>query len=214
MIAWLTASSHRLGRCNILLILSALAACAPITQQTTLPDSQRVDWPRHQQLVGALDDWDIMGKLGIRTPDQSNSARFNWQQQAQHFDIRVTSLLGQGLATLSGTSGNVHLNIAGRGEFDTSVPEALLLQELGWTLPVDDLNYWIRGIPSPNSQARYQLNDQGLMENLHQAGWQLHFSRYQQFGSFPLPGKILLQQDDIKLTLLIKQWSLHTSQQP
>lgn len=188
--------------------LLLLTACAQLPQKDTVPENLQPYWNQHQLQVGTLENWDIMGKLGIRTPVQSNSARFNWQQQAQHFDIRVTTLLGQGVATLSGTSGDVYLNIAGRGEYTTHAPEALLLQELGWTLPVDVLNYWVRGIPAPNSPAHYQLNDQGLLDTLQQAGWQLQFSRYQQLESRRLPGKILLQQNDIQLTLLIKKWSL------
>lgn len=201
--------SHRsIVRCATLVAILLLGACARLPQQNIIPENLQTHWSEHQQQVGKLENWDIMGKLGIRTPAQSNSARFNWQQQAQHFDIRVTTLLGQGVATLSGTSGDVYLNIAGRGEYTTHAPEALLLQELGWTLPVDVLNYWVRGIPAPDSQARYQLNDQGLLDTLQQAGWQLQFSRYQQLESQHLPSKILLQQNDIKLTLLIKKWSL------
>lgn len=201
--------SHRLiVRCATLVAILLLGACARLPQQNTIPENVQTHWSEHQQQVSTLENWDIMGKLGIRTPTQSNSARFNWQQQAQHFDIRVTTLLGQGVAALSGTSGDVYLNIAGRGEYTTHAPEALLLQELGWTLPVDVLNYWVRGIPAPDSQARYQLNEQGLLDTLQQAGWQLQFSRYQQLESHQLPGKILLQQNDIKLTLLIKKWSL------
>ena len=180
-------------RCGLAAVIVLLAACAQRPQQNTIPENLQAHWNQHQQQVAELSNWDIMGKLGIRTPAQSNSARINWQQQNQHFDIRVTTLLGQGVATLSGSSGDVYLNIAGRGEFTTHNPEALLLQELGWTLPVGVLNYWVRGIPAPQSQANYQLNEQGLLDTLQQAGWQLQFSRYQQLESHRLPGKILLQ---------------------
>lgn len=190
-------------------VILLLSSCARTPQQPVIPDNPQIAWAQHQQQMATLSSWDIMGKLGIRTPAQSNSTRFNWHQLDQHFDIRVTTLLGQGVATLSGSAGDVQLNLAGRGEFNTSTPEALLLQELGWTLPVDVLNYWIRGIPSPHSQALYQLNEQGLIETLQQAGWQLHFSHYQALDSHTLPGKIRLQQGDIILTLLVKRWSLN-----
>jgi len=149
-----------------------------------------------------------MGKLGIRTPEQSNSARFNWRQQEQQFDIHITNLLGQNVATLTGNNAEVQLDIAGQGRYITDSPNQFLQQELGWTLPVNMLNYWIKGVPAPNSPASYQLNEQGFLENLIQAGWQVHFSRYQPLESQTLPGKIRLQQDDIALTLLIKRWNL------
>ena len=199
---------------TIIAAILLLSACARTPQQPIIPPNPQTVWAQHQQQAATLSNWDIMGKLGIRTPAQSNSARINWQQLDQKFDIRVTTLLGQGVATLTGSTGDVQIKLAGRGEFTTSTPEELLLQELGWTLPVDVLNYWVRGIPSPHTQALYQLNEQGLLETLQQAGWQLSFSRYQTLDSHTLPSKIRLQQGDITLTLLIKRWSLTPSLTP
>jgi len=193
-------------RAGLVITLLLIAACAPIQQP--LSSSTQLNWPQHQQQLAQLTHWDIMGKLGIRTPEQSNSARFNWRQQEQQFDISVTNLLGQSVARLIGTNTEVQLDIAGQGRYITDSPSQLLQQELGWSLPVSMLNYWIKGIPAPNSPASYQLNDQGLLENLIQADWQVHFSRYQPLESQTLPGKIRLQQGDISLTLLIKQWDL------
>jgi len=192
-------------RCGLVATLLLVAACAPIQQQ---PSSTQPNWPQHQQQLAQLTHWDIMGKLGIRTPEQSNSARFNWRQQEQQFDIHITNLLGQNVATLTGNNAEVQLDIAGQGRYITDSPDQFLQQKLGWTLPVNMLNYWIKGVPAPNSPASYQLNEQGLLENLIQAGWQVNFSRYQPLESQTLPGKIRLQQDDIALTLLIKRWNL------
>ncbi|MEH6358873.1 MAG: lipoprotein insertase outer membrane protein LolB [Pseudomonadales bacterium] len=185
-----------------------LTACAQAPQQSIIVDNPNTFWAQHQQQAATLSNWNIMGKLGIRTAKQSNSARINWQQLNRVFDIRVTSLLGQGVVTLTGTTGNTHIKLAGHGEFNSGNPEALLLQELGWTLPIRALNYWVRGIPDPDNEALYQLNEQGLLDTLQQAGWQLSFSRYQTLDSHTLPSKIRLQQGEIALTLLIKRWSL------
>jgi len=185
-----------------------LTACARTPQQPVIVDNPNVFWAQHQQQASTLSNWNIMGKLGIRTAKQSNSARINWQQLNRAFDIRITSLLGQGVATLTGTTGDTHIKLAGHGEFNSSNPEALLLRELGWTLPINALNYWVRGIPDPDNEAFYQLNEQGLLDTLQQAGWQLSFSRYQALDSHTLPSKIRLQQGDITLTLLIKRWAL------
>jgi len=192
------------ARSALVVTLFLMAACAPLQQ----PPSLQPNWPQHQLQLAELTHWDIMGKLGVRTPEQSNSARFNWHQQEQQFDIRVTNLLGQSVATLIGDNAEVQLDIAGQGSYITNSPSQLLQQELGWSLPVYMLNYWIKGMPAPNSTASYQLNDLGLLENLIQAGWRVNFSRYQPFESQTLPGKIRLQQDDITLTLLIKRWDL------
>jgi len=200
-------SSTMLARCGLATMLILLVACAPIQQSpvTSTPAS----WPQYQQQVTQLTRWNIMGKLGIRTPEQSNSARFNWQQLEQHFDISVTNLLGQSVASISGSDKEVQLIIAGHGNYITDQPDTLLQQELGWTLPISMLRYWVKGIPSPDSEAIYQLNNQGLMDSLSQADWQVDFIRYKALESHSLPSKIRLQQGNIKLTLIIKRWSLN-----
>lgn len=196
-------------RGTLIALLFSLAACAPLKQT---PPSTQANWPAHQQKQIELTAWDIVGKLGIRTPQQSNSARFNWLQQEQQFDIRVSNLLGQNLATLVGSPDQVQLDITGEDRHITSNPTIFLEQHLGWSLPVNMLSYWIKGIPAPAAQASYQLNEQGLLENLHQAGWQVNFSRYQTLDSHTLPVKIRLQQNSVVLTLIIKRWNLKPEQ--
>ena len=185
-----------------------LSACARTPQPPVIADNRSAFWTQHQHQAATLSRWNIMGKLGIRTAQQSNSARINWQQLDTAFDIHITSLLGQGVATLTGTTGDTHIKLAGQGEFNSSNPEALLLQQLGWTLPIAALNYWVRGIPAPDNETFYQLNEQGLLDTMQQVGWHLSFSRYQTLDSHTLPSKIRLQRGEITLTLLIKRWSL------
>jgi outer membrane lipoprotein LolB len=202
-------AASTLIRYRTTLVISAiiwlLCACAS-TPQIPNQDNPQTVWTEHQQQIATLNNWHIIGKLGIRTPTQTRSARLNWQQQQQYVDIRLSTLLGQSVATLKGTNNHLQIKLAGRGEFNTSEPSALLSRELGWTLPIDMLHYWVRGIPSPQHQAHYQLNEQGLINTLQQHHWQLSFSHYQTLDSQTLPGKIRLQQGDITLTLVIKRW--------
>ena len=194
-------------------IFITLSACSSL-QQPPVPATAIIDWAAHQQQLSELTRWTIFGKLGIRSPEQSNSARFNWQQQNQQFDIQISNLLGQTVASLISQNDEVLIDIAGEGRFITTNPEQLLRDELGWTLPVSILEHWVKGIPAPGLAANQQLNNQGLLETLHQAGWQINFSRYQTLDSHTLPGKIRLQQGNITLTLLIKDWALNTGPAP
>lgn len=191
-------------------VILLLTACAPAPQKPVTVENPKTVWVQHQQQAAELSSWDILGKLGIRTPEQSNSASINWQQSDRVFNIQVTSLLGQSVATLAGTTDNTYIKLAGHGEYNSRNPEQLLLKELGWTLPIKALNYWVRGIPAPDHPASYQLNEQGLLDTLQQSGWQLSFSRYEIVDSHTLPSKVRLQQNDVIVTLLIKRWSITT----
>lgn len=183
-----------------------IGACS-ITPTVTTTGSHQDQWQYHQASISALSDWQLIGKVGFRTPDQASSASLNWQQQGSRFDIHLTGPFGQGGVELSGTREQVRLNIAGRGEFWTSKPEQLLFEQIGWDIPVTTLFHWVRGIPSPNRPATFELDDQGRLATLQQAQWQLNYRSYQRVESLWLPKKIQLQRDQIRLTLVIKRWT-------
>ena len=57
----------------------------------------------------------LQGKIGVRTPKQSGSAFFTWQQQQDNFDIELSGALGIGKTHIEGTQGQVTLNSAKTG---------------------------------------------------------------------------------------------------
>ncbi|MEF9956985.1 MAG: lipoprotein insertase outer membrane protein LolB, partial [Acinetobacter sp.] len=47
-------------------------------------------------------NFDLQGKIGVRTPKQSGSAFFTWVQQQDQFDIELTGILGVGKTQIQG----------------------------------------------------------------------------------------------------------------
>ncbi len=185
----------------------ALASCAlqPKVADSTDPKILSL-WHQHERQMLAITDWQLHGKLGVRAPDNSGSGQISWYQQGATFDIQLRGPFGQGSVNISGTPQLVTLDIAGQGRFATEQPEATLQQQVGWSLPVGSLQHWIRGLPDPAYPPRQQLNNQGRLQSLQQADWQLQFSSYQQVDTLWLPRKIRLQRDAVRLTLVITQW--------
>lgn len=189
--------------------LLLLAGCA---SQSPLPSID--NWDHYQQRLAAIDEWQLQGKIGFRLtgPEgrHSGSANFNWQQQPRDYAIRLYGPLGQGSTWIKSDGKEVKLEQAGKQPLTATSPEELMYQSLGWWLPINDLTYWIRGIPAPYSPIiEQQQSPQGPLNSLHQAGWQLTYSRYNQVEDWQLPGKIVAQRGDIKLTLILKEWQLN-----
>lgn len=176
---------------------------SPPAEQT----QTELQWQQHQAQMLALTEWRMHGKIGFRTPEQGSSANFNWQQYKEHFNINLTGPFGQGAAELSGTPELVMLKIAGQGEFQTDRPEQILYRQTGWNIPVKTLLHWLRGIPAPEQESSYELDEAGRLSRLQQAQWQLEYKGYQKQGALWLPKKIRLRRDQVKLTLIIKGWS-------
>lgn len=93
------------------------------------------------------------------------------------------------------------------GIVTADTPEALLQGTLGWSIPVSDLEYWIRGHTSPHAPVdASEVNGNQLLSSLNQQGWTIRYSSYHTFTDFSLPRKIIASRDGLKLTLVIKRW--------
>jgi len=191
--------------------LLILSACS-LTPRQPPPESgvsdarSKLQWQSHQAELQAFTQWTLVGKIGIRAAKESNAAQVNWQQQNEYFKINLSGPFGQGAAELSGTFESVLLKIAGQQELQTNQPEAVLLEQTGWDIPIKPLLYWIKGMPSPGQKASFELDAEGRLSRLTQAQWQLEYTGYQQLESLWLPKKIQLYRDQVKLTLVIKGW--------
>ena len=155
----------------------------------------------------AISAWQLSGKLGLRSEGKAHSGYLNWQQCGDDYRIRVSGPLGQGAASLAGNSFRATLR-SRNSEVTASNPEQLLQQQLGWSIPVAQLQYWIRGIPAPNQN--YRL----IEEQLQQAGWLLSYRRWQQVDQYQLPAKMTATHPRAKVTLIIKDWQLDTDCKP
>ncbi|MBU2707223.1 outer membrane lipoprotein LolB [Zooshikella marina] len=163
-------------------------------------------WLKHQQQLSKIDTWSLEGKLGIRTPNDSSSAYLDWEQQNHLYTIRLSGPLGQGVAEIMGKPGWVVMNTADSRLFTADSPEQLLARELGWTLPISNMQHWIKGIPDPSSDTQPNLNEQGLLAEIKQNGWEIKYFDYQQFNNLWLPRKIRVSNDQYKLTFIISEW--------
>lgn len=187
----------------IALPLLILAGCAP--QPLRPIDS----WEDHRARVAALDSWHISGQLGVRLPDNSGSARLRWQQTKDEFRIDLSGPFGQGRTLIQGRPGAVTLEQRGDETLHASSAEELLWLATGWQVPVEQLRYWVRGIPSPELHIQQMKKDgDGLLAELQQGGWQLHYSNYALVDNhWHLPRRIVAHREDARLTLVVHNWS-------
>ncbi len=188
-------------------LLLTLSGCSHFTSQEQLTGSGQADsWQAHKQQITPLDAWQINGKLGIRSERESGSAVLFWLQRQDYFDIRLSGPLGQGSTRLTGRQGAVSLEVANRGTFKASSAEELMQQQLGWSLPVENLLWWVRGLPAPHSKSKLQLDSNSLLAKLEQDQWQIDYLSYRTENGLQLPERIKLSGAGLNITLVIKEW--------
>ena len=168
---------------------------------------------------GGQQRWQLSGKIGLRTPHLAESAYLNWRQCDDSFSVRISGPLGQTVARIDGRGDRLTLQFEGRGPVTTSEPEALMQQQLGWSLPISALRYWVRAEAAPGGDAEFS-GPQQQPNTLRQQNWQVDYLAYHQNGATILPAKLRLNRDglirsdegsgneNLQATLLINEWLL------
>lgn len=160
--------------------------------------------------------WRIQGKLGIQTDTDSGSVAIDWQQQHDRYNIRVNAPFGQGSAHITGDLQWMTIRQTGRQSAISAAPgqrlQQFLQDTLGWPLPIDDLRYWVRGMPNHNKVVdRPVYSEQGLLIMFQQADWSISVNRHRLMGRWLLPRRINIRRDEVKLTLAIREWQFPQS---
>lgn len=185
-----------------------MSACAsniptPPSNQTLQPTTQ----------LQAIKYWRINGKLGIRSTQDNGSVSVNWTQADENYAIRIAGPLGQGNGTITGNRASIHIEQPGKETVSSSTPNALIEDVFGWQLPITFLYYWAQGLTHPEFEVQQMtFDEQGVLTRATQTGWQLTFSRHKISGSEQVPFKVMVEKEDVKLTLIIHSWQFFAQQ--
>ncbi len=154
-------------------------------------------------------DFTIKGKIGVVEGADSWSARFIWRQSGERFEIDLWGPLGQGQSRLRGTPDRLEI-IDADGDVRTSgSPEALMLAELGWSLPLRLLLDWLQGRPAPQVPVADAIRDpEGNLTGFQQLGWQVRFERARKAPEDAPPRRITAQKPGYRVRVVISERGL------
>lgn len=159
--------------------------------------------------VTAISKWETSGRVGIRTLDDAVSGNFNWQKDIKTFALSIVGPFGQGATQLNQKeSGLVTLAYENR-IITGDNPATLLQEELGWSFPVEQVTYWIRGLADPNSPAQITKEiDSDVIDRIEQDGWVVTYNNFTKIGSLFLPQKMQVANPPFKVNLIINKWTV------
>ena len=155
-------------------------------------------------------DFRLRGKIGVRDPSPTGgsfSASFDWIQAGDAFAIELWGPLGQGRTRLTGDAKTLTVTGPHGATAVGESPEALMQEHLGWSAPVDVLQYWVRGRLAPGQRAAALDRDaDGRLTGFKQLGWAVELSRWQESAAGPLPGRIRATRHGRRITVVCKEW--------
>ena len=194
----------------LLIVTLLLSGCASMQAPTTpAPGNHKLSWQARQVQLKNIQSWKLNGVIALRTYEaKGGTASLRWDQQNANYTLQLFGPLGAGSVILAGTAHQVTLHTANNQTYTATNPETLLQEKMGWRLPVSNLYYWVRGLPSPDSSPKTWFDENNHLIKLYQDGWQIDYGNYQAADNIDLPGKITLLNPQIRVRMIIKQWNL------
>ena len=163
-------------------------------------------WQVRKPELTQLQTWQFVGRVVVKTEDDSWSGLIYWDQQPGLYQIDFKTPLGQSMLQLQGDADSAVLKLANKKEFRAEDAETLIYNKLGWGLPINTLVSWVIGIPAPTEKYEFKLDEQGRLLKLKQADWDIDFKRYAPTDTLELPKKIFLSNDNLNIRLVIDRW--------
>lgn len=191
----------------LLPVVLLLGACAGVPSGKS-PSGEGLDaWHSHRERLEGLDEWTATGRISIRSENRTWSATLQWRQTGEHYRIRLVAPLGQGGVEIEGGPGDVTLRTTSHEIYHASDPDHLLVDTLGWRIPVRGLRYWILGLPDPGQPMPViKLDDQGRLQHLEQTGWDIEYPGYTPAREPMLPRKLYLRRSEFQVRLVVTEW--------
>lgn len=180
-----------------------VTSCADISRQP----SKAPNWNQRVKQLSALTRWSASGKLAIRTEAQSETASLDWQQTGDNTYILLTGPLGLGATSIDSDRNTLQVSRGGDTRIFDISSAAASEATIGWDLPLQELPFWIRGLPSPRTPIEGQVFEQNLLQQLQQQGWTITYENYALFDHFTLPTRVTIERNDTRARLIIRNWS-------
>ena len=186
------------------LLVTLISACS-----SAPPILGGVEWYQQRIIIDELKNWRLRGRVNIQYNNESHTPRIQWQQQDREYTIRLWGTFNTGNTRIIGQPKLVTMERDGE-VITASSPEELILQQLGYELPVSYLEYWIRTLPAPNSDAELTFNTLNQLSEIQQSGWTIKYIESRQYGDLVLPRQIEVTRprNDIRLRFVGLNWTL------
>jgi len=209
-------TGNTLRRLLIVCLLFLPGACAQPGVKEESPIAvakpiQPTSWPAAKKQRMAIRSWELRGRLGVQTENNSGTLDLIWQQDGDEYVIRLLAPMGQGTYLISGNEYSAVLRLPNGKKRIISNPDALFNDSLGVDLPLSALRDWVRGIPASSLPVdKIRWNKKGLLRQIDQNGWHVEMSNY--LGNkVLLPYKIYLSREDnpdLSIRLALRQWMI------
>jgi len=190
------------------IVMVSVNACS---MRPTTPGSD-LDWDQREVTLGQLANWQAHGRIAVKSGADGGQGKLHWYQTGKQARIQLSGPFGVGAYELAWDSDSLVVTTkAGEVAAAYAGPQAaeqFLVDQLGWSFPAISIRYWILGIVDPQFAGDRQFDRDGWLEGIEQNDWSILYDGFSRHEDQWLPKKIVMNNDNARVKLIIDQWGL------
>jgi len=188
-------------------ILWFVIGCAVLSGCTTTrppaaPAATPSPWDQRLGVLQQAAEWQLDGRAAVAVGKQGWQASLNWSQSGASSEVHLAGPLGVGALELRKTPAGLSLNGGPPGD----AVLAQLQERLGFDLPLEELRFWLLGVPDPGEPFELTRNAEDRALALTQAGWTVDYDRYLHVDGDVLPVRVVMSRDDVHVKIAVDHW--------
>ena len=195
--------------CLFFLVLT-LNACTSVSVKDPDFVNKEIYEDRTSQL-NATGVWGLVGKISLDDGDDGGSGRLQWSVEPGHSELDFHGAMGRGAWHLQIGQDGVLLKMADGTEQAADDVNDLIQDRMGWPIPLDALQWWVRGLVAPGVIENETYGSEGLLTSLRQFGWDVDFKRYASVDGVELPVRLNATNDNYRVKLAISRWRMNVN---
>lgn len=195
-------SARLFGLGMVLLLLPACAALRP-APELPMGGGDQLAFQARVESLAKINHWRVKARMASGVIGWSG--QLDWQQHDENLELTVAGPLGVGGMRAIGTLDHVEVDTSDQEHYSGD-PEVLFLDLVGWPFPVKGMRYWSLGLPMPRIRAKTDLDADGLLRIMNQAGWQVEYLEYREYLGYTMPRLIRLDNGEITVRVVVDNW--------
>jgi outer membrane lipoprotein LolB len=201
-------------KCHWLFIfILTLNACTGVSVKQAGPADEAAVEDRKAKL-NATTEWGLSAKISLDDGQDGGSGKLNWEIRNDRSELDFHGAFGRGAWNLQIGPDDALLKMSDGSEQAAASVSELIRVHLGWPVPLDALQWWVRGLAAPGDIEGEELSSDGLLISLRQFGWNVDFSRYDSVEGLDLPVRLNANRDNYRVKLAISQWRMDVNHGP
>jgi outer membrane lipoprotein LolB len=188
-----------------LAVLALLAGCGTRPPIVNGPGAD-APWPQQRAALEHIDRYSLAGRVAVAANGQGFTASLRYGQQPARADLSLDGPLGIGGLRVALAGRDIEV-IDSRGrKLDGAAARAELETRLGFELPLDELRWWLLGLPAPGKADVDAAAESGEIRGFVQNGWHVAINSRAPALGFSLPRRITAERGGARLKLFVERW--------